>query len=131
MRRAIVIGMLGLALTPHGAGAQTAAEQAQILRDFERSVADYTQRHQGLATFPEAVPVATVAPKVFTLPVTIVFRQLIARALIGQAGEPRMSGVGSSHRAAPLGPFPGSELYDFPTKLAAALPPLPAPLSTA
>jgi hypothetical protein len=35
MRTAIVIGILGLALTSEGAAAQTAVEQAQILRDFE------------------------------------------------------------------------------------------------
>ena len=75
--------MLGLALVSNRAAAQTAVEQAQILRDFERSVAEYTQRHQCLAMFPEALNAATPAPKIFTLPVAMVFRQTIARVLAG------------------------------------------------
>jgi hypothetical protein len=128
MRTAIAIGILGLALTSNGASAQTAAEQAQILRDFEHSVADYAQRYPGLAMSPEAISTATPAPKVFTLPVALVFRQLIARTLVGHVGEPGLFGVGIAHRAMPLEPFPGTDLYDFPNKLTAALPPLPSPL---
>lgn len=127
MKKAIAIGILGLALVSNRAAAQTAVEQAQILRDFERSVVEYTQRHQCLAMFPEALNAATPAPKIFTLPVAMVFRQMIARVLAG--GDAAMSGVGAaSHRATVLQPFPTNELYAFPPALARALPELPATL---
>jgi len=128
MRTAIAIGILGLALTSHDAAAQTAVEQAQIVRDFEQSVMDYTVRHHCLAMLPTAINAATPAPKIFTLPVAMVFRQMIARALAGHAGEPNLFGVGIAHRAAVLEPFPGTDLYDFPELLADTLPKLPAPL---
>ena len=82
MRKAIAIGLVGLALFANHAVAQTAAEQARILGDFERSVVDYTQQHECLVMFPEAASAATPAPKVFTLPVAMVFRQIIADAVI-------------------------------------------------
>lgn len=128
MKRAIAIGILGLALLSNRAAAQTAAEQAQIVRDFDQSVTEYTQRHQCLTMFPEAINAATPAPKVFTLPVAMIFRQLIARALVGRAGEPAIAGVGISHRAAVLEPLPGTDLFDFPRQLSESLPPLPTPL---
>ena len=127
MRTAIAIGILGLAVTSHDAVAQTSAEQAQIVRDFEQSVMDYTQRHQCVATCPAATR-ATAVPKIFTLPVAIVFRQVIARALAGHAGEPGIYGVHIGHRAAVLEPFAGTDLYDFPERLTGVLPTLPAPL---
>src|SRR6185436_2046398 len=74
MKKAIAIGMLGLALASNRAAAQTAVERAQILRDFQQSVVDYTQQHECLVMFPEAASAATPAPKVFTLPVAMVFR---------------------------------------------------------
>lgn len=80
MRTAIAIGMIGLVLVSSRAAAQTAVERAQILRDFQQSVVDYTRQHKCLAMFPEAVNAASPAPKVFTLPVAVVFRQLIAEA---------------------------------------------------
>ena len=123
MKKAIAIGMLGLALVSNRAAAQTAVEQAQILRDFERSVAEYTQRHQCLAMFPEALNAATPAPKIFTLPVAMVFRQLIAQTLADRAPT-AISGIGTAHSAAVLQPFPTNELNDFPTVLRDALPPL-------
>jgi hypothetical protein len=128
MRNAIAIGMLGLVLFSTKAAAQTAAEQAQILRDFDHSVVLYAQRHQCLTMFPEAINAATPAPKIFTLPVAMVFRQMIARSLVGHAGEPAIFGVGIAHRAAALEPFPSTDLFDFPQRLADTLPPLPAPL---
>ena len=70
MTRTIATGMLGLALFCNTVNAQTPVEQAQILRDFQGSVVDYTQQHQAGAP----------APRIFTLPVAVVFRQLIARA---------------------------------------------------
>ena len=116
MKKAIAIGMLGLALFANRAAAQTAVEQAQILRDFQRSVVDYTQRITCLDMFPEAINAATPAPKIFTLPVAMVFRQLIAHALAAPGGA-AIGGVAATHRAAVLQPFPANELYDFPTVL--------------
>jgi len=92
MRKAIAIGVLGLALVSNRAAAQTAVEQAQILRDFQQSVAECTEA------------AATPAPKVFTLPVAMVFRQLIAHA------------------------FANGDTNDIDTLLREALPVLPAPL---
>jgi len=128
MKKAIAIGMLGLALISNRAAAQTAVEQAQILRDFERSVVEYTQRHHCLSMFPEALNAATPAPKIFTLPVAMVFRQLIAQTLADRAPA-AIGGIGTAHRAAVLQPFPASELNDFPTVLRDALPPLSGTLA--
>jgi len=126
MRKAIAIGILGLALVANRAAAQTAGEQAQILRDFQRSVVDYTQRDTCLL-FPEASTAATPAPKVFTLPVAMVFRQVIARALATPDGA-AIGGIATTHRAVVMSPFTASELYDFPRRLGEVLPLLPAPL---
>jgi len=82
MSKAIAIGMLGLALISNRAAAQTVVERAQILRDFQQSVVDYTQQHECLVMFPEAHDAASPAPKVFTLPVAMVFRQIIADAVL-------------------------------------------------
>ena len=127
MRKAIAIGIIGLALFANHAVAQTAAEQARILGDFQRSVVDYSQRDQCLDPFPEAITAATPAPKVFTLPVAMVFRQVIARALAAPNGAV-IAGTTAPHRAAILQPFPATELFDFPQVLSEALPLLPAPL---
>jgi hypothetical protein len=126
MRKAIAIGMLGLALVANRAAAQTAVEQAQILRDFQRSVVDYTQQGSCLL-FPEPTSAATPAPRIFTLPVAMVFRQLIGHA-IAAADGPLIGGVGPTHHATVLQPFPTNELSDFPKVLSDALPLLPAPL---
>ena len=123
MKTAIAIGLLGLALTSNRAAAQTAVEQTQILRDFERSVVEYAQRHKCFSMFPEALSAATPAPKIFTLPVAMVFRQLIAHTLAG-ASTTAIGGIGTPHRAAVLQPFPTNELGDFPVVLRDALPPL-------
>ena len=101
MRTAIAIGMLGLVLVSNRAAAQTAVERARILRDFQQSVVDYTQQHECLVMFPEAVNAATPAPTMFTLPVAMVFRQIIAETVV-------------AHHAADL------------STLTAALPVLPA-----
>jgi hypothetical protein len=135
--RTIATGLLVLALAHGGAAAQTAGEQAQILRDFQRNVADYTQRHQCLDLFPEATNAATPAPRIFTLPVAMVFRQLIAKALAERGGVSPASGVDAAEHVAvpPLarrslgeGGFPAAKLYDFPRVLEDALPVLPEPL---
>ena len=127
MKTTIAIGVLGLTLVHSSAAAQTAAEQAQILRDFERSVVDYTQRDSCLAGPPEATA-ATPAPKIFTLPVAMVFRQMIARAVAERDGVAAIRGVGIPHSVAVLEPFPAHELYEFPRALSDTLPLLPAPL---
>ena len=127
MRRTIAICMLGLGLLPTRTAAQTAMERAQILRDFQVSVVEYAGQHRCLAMFPEAMLATTAAPKVFTLPVAMVFRQMIARTLAVTDG-PVMSGVGPTHRAAVMQPFPGGELTDFPKVLYDALPVLPSTL---
>jgi len=126
MRKAIAIGMLGVALVANRAAAQTAVEQAQILRDFQRSVVDYTQRDTCLL-FPEATTAATPAPRIFTLPVAMVFRQLIAHALTTPEGA-AIGAVTTTHRAVVMLPFPAAELYDFPKQLGETLPLLPMPL---
>ena len=124
MRKTIALGILGLALVTNRAAAQTAVEQAQILRDFQRSVVDYTQRDTCLVAETTA---AMPAPKVFTLPVAVVFRQLIGNALAGPDGTV-IGGVATTHRATVLQPIPAAELYDFPKRLSEVLPLLPAPL---
>ena len=80
MTRTIAAGMIGLALLCNTVNAQTTVERAQILRDFQDSVADYAQHHHCLSMFPTAMNATTPAPRIFTLPVAMVFRQLIARA---------------------------------------------------
>lgn len=129
MNKAIAIGMLGLALLSNRAAAQTAVEQAAILRDFRQSVVDYSERHLGLAMFPEAVNAATPAPTIFTLPVAVVFRQLIGQAVAGPDGVPAIGGLhAAAHRATVLQPVPADELTDFPAPLREALPALPGML---
>ena len=127
MRKAIATGVLGLVLLSNGAAAQTAVERGQILRDFERSLVEYTQQHTSLAGFPGAVAAASPAPKIFTPPVAMVFRQTIARVLAQPAGR-AISGHSAAHRAAVMQSFPANELTDFPKVLGNALPTLPAPL---
>ena len=126
MTKAIAIGMLGLALAAQSAAAQTAAEQAQILRDFQRNVVDYTQRDECLL-FPEVVSAGAPAPRIFTLPVAMVFRQLIAQALTAPSGA-AIGAPATTHRAVAMEPFPANELFDFPKPLAEVLPLLPVPL---
>jgi hypothetical protein len=126
MRKTIAIGILGFVPLSTGTAAQTAVERERILRDFERSLVEYTQQHTCLL-FPVAVTAATPAPKIFTPPVAMVFRQTIARALAAHGG-PAINGVGGTHRAIVLQPFPATELTSFPAVLSDALPALPAPL---
>jgi hypothetical protein len=128
MRKAIAIGTLAVAIFSNRAAAQTAVEQDAIIRDFQRSVVDYTSRHQCLVTFPEAAA-ASPAPKIFTLPVAMVFRQIIAGVLSAPGGA-ALTGSASRLAQAPaeLEPFPVNELIDFPKMLGDRLPPLPAPL---
>lgn len=126
--RTIAIGFMALVLAHGFAGAQTADERARILRDFEHRVADYTQQHKCLAMFPEAVNAATSAPRIFTPPVAMVFRQEIARALAERDGVAAINGLGAFGHPAVLERFPPDALFDFPRVLQDALPLLPAPL---
>ena len=123
--RTIAIGLLALALAHGEASAQTADEKARILRDFQQRVAEYTQQHTCLDMFPEATSAAPPAPRIFTPPVAVVFRQEIARAL---RHDVVVNGVGAFPHPAVLEPFPSTELHEFPPVLRDALPPLPAPL---
>jgi hypothetical protein len=76
--------------------------------------------------FPEAVSAGAPAPRIFTLPVAMVFRQLIGQALTAPDGT--AIGAPATHRAVAMRPFPANELYDFPERLKEVLPLLPAPL---
>lgn len=129
--KTIAIGLLVLALAHGGAAAQTAGEHARILRDFQQNVADYTQRHQCLDLFPEAINAATPAPRIFTLPVAMVFRQMIGKALAEHDGTAVINGFSAGAAFVPLAvlqPFPATMMADFPRVLADALPLLPEPL---
>jgi hypothetical protein len=124
--RTIAIGVVAFALAATSASAQTPDEQARILRDFQQSVADYTQqRHTCLDVLPQPVTAATPAPRIFTLPVAMVFRQLIAKSLIERGGAAAIGGVGAHPHAKVLEPFPSTSLTDFPPVLQEALPRLP------
>ncbi len=127
--KTIAIGVVVFALATASASSQTPDEQARILRDFQQRVADYTQqRHTCLDVYPEAVTAAAPAPRIFTPPVAMVFRQLIAKALGDRDGIRTIRGVGERPHAVVLEPFPSTWLQDFPRVLQDALPPLPAPL---
>ena len=126
--KTIVIGLVTLALA-QGAAAQTAYEQARILREFQQSVADYTQRYQRLDQFPGVLNAAAPAPRIFTMPVAMVFRQLIARSVTEKSGVGAVIyGVGAPVHVTVLEPFPSDRLQEFPRVLHDALPPLPTPL---
>jgi hypothetical protein len=125
--KSIAIGVVIVALASTGAAAQTAGEQAQILRDFQASVADYTQRDRCLDVFP-GTDTATAGPRIFTLPVAMVFRQMIARTLVERDGVAALNGVGAYPHAVAFAPLPAALLQDFPRALQDTLPPLPTPL---
>ena len=110
--RTIALGLLAVVLVTGVATAQTAGEQARILRDFDDAVTAY-------------VDGTMQAPKIFTLPVAMVFRQLIARALAQRDGVAAINGVGAGAHVKAMEPFPSTELHEFPRVLSDALPPLP------
>ena len=126
--RTIAIGFIALALAHGASSAQTADERARIVRDFQQRVADYTQHPTCLDLLPEAPNAAPPAPRIFTLPVAMVFRQLIAEALMERDGVAVINGVGVFPHLMVMEPFPSRELYEFPRVLKDALPPLPTPL---
>ena len=113
MKKAIAIGMLGLALVANRAAAQTAAEQAQILRDFQQSVVDYTQRDTSASHVPRgrqrrhARSEDLHAAGGDGLPST----DCAARWPRQTARRSAARGHASRRRAAAVS---GTELYDFP-----------------
>ena len=113
MNKAIAIGMLGLrsSLTrrPH----KRPWNKRRSFVTSNKSVVDYTQRDTCLSVFPEAITAATPAPKVFTLPVAMVFRQLIARAIAAPDGT-AIGSTGATHRAVVLQPFPATDSSTSP-----------------
>jgi hypothetical protein len=117
---------LGILLVSTTATAQTAAERDRILHDFQQQVAAYSTGHHCLDLFPGALNASTPAPRVFTPPVAVVFRQLIAAAINSGASGTAMRGVNTPRdHVSVLQPFPATALYGFPQLLADALPPLP------
>jgi hypothetical protein len=126
--RTIAIGLLGIVLSGGLAAAQTVEERARVLRDFSQNVATYAERYHCLD--PVHAPVLEPSPRIFTLPVAMVFRQLIAEALQDRAPATAMSGVanGPGRHLAVLEPLPSAELVEFPEVLADTLPVLPEPL---
>ena len=127
--KTIAIGMLGILLASATAVAQTTAERDRILLDFQQSVTAYGARHHCLALFPEALCATTPPPRIFTPPVAMVFRQLIAAAITSRDASAAMRGVNTPrHHAGVLEPFPSYALNTFPEMLERALPPLPAGL---
>ena len=130
--RSIAIALLGIGLVSGAAAAQTVAEQAQVLRDFQQSVVDYTQAQRSFLFLPDHVSPATPAPIIFTLPVAMVFRQAIAQALDERGHPTAMRGIGHGlpldHHPVVFELFPTTELHEFPAVLLGALPPLPPQL---
>ena len=124
----IALGVLGLLLLSGAAAAQTAAEREHILREFQQQVADYAARPTCLELFPEAVNAPPSAVRIFTPPVAIVFRQLIAGAL-ATVNPTAIVGVGiPPHHARVMEPLPATAVTAFPAVIAGVLPPLPAGL---
>ncbi len=124
--KAIAIGMFGILLVSATAAAQTAAERDRILQDFQQHVAAYSTDHQCLDLFPEALNASTPAPRIFTPPVAVVFRQLIAAAISSGGAATVIHGVNAPrHHAGVLEPFPITALNPFPPRLERALPSLP------
>jgi hypothetical protein len=126
--RSIAAGAIGLLLTTGVAAAQTPAERDAILRGFQQRAAEYSTQHQCLDMFPEALSASAPAPQLFTPPVAMVFRQLIAQALATVDTATAMRGSGMpGHRAHVLDPLP-ADATGFPPVLAKVLPALPAGL---
>ena len=124
----IAIGVFGLLLVSGVAAAQTPAEREHILSGFQQNVTDYTARHTCLEQFPEAENAVPVTLRIFTPPVAMVFRQLVAGAL-ATVNPTAMGGVGvPAHHARAMEPFPSTELTELPPVIANVLPPLPAGL---
>lgn len=130
--RIIAIGLLGIVLAHGSAGAQTAQERAQIVGTFRDAVTAYVVEHQSPDLYCGALASTSAAPNIFTLPMAMVFRQMIAAALAEHAPATVMGRAGAAlppeQHPAVSAPFPGTELHEFPALLARALPALPEPL---
>ena len=123
--KTIAAGVIGLLFTTGVAAAQTAAEREAILRGFQQRVAEYSTQHQCLDMFPEALSASAPAPQLFTPPVAMVFRQLIAHALATVDTATAMRGSGMpDHRARVLDNLP-EDATELAPVLAKVLPPLP------
>jgi hypothetical protein len=124
MRTMLSIACLCTVIVAGDAFAQTPAEQRAILRNFERAVAAYVDRFE-LVECSDVRPTPNQAV-IFTMPVSMVFRQLIATAL-GHPQAPTMSGPYQPPQAPPgmyeSFSFAGSSAV--PPILAMALPALP------
>jgi len=124
--RIIAIGLLGVVLAHGSAAAQTPAEQALVIRNFYWSISDYNEHR--LCLDPTHASVATPAQRIFTLPVAMVFRQMIAKALEESGGAVAAMSAPDAWTATHPRAFervPATELGEFPEVLAQALPELP------
>ena len=124
--RTIAIGLLGIVLVQGSAAAQTPAEQALVIRNFYWSIADYNEHR--LCLDPAHASGAAPAPRIFTLPVAMVFRQMIAKALEESGGAVAAMSAPDAWTARHPQVFervPGTELRELPEVLALALPGLP------
>ena len=124
MRTILSIAGLCLVIAAGNAFAQTPAEQRAILRTFEQAVAAYVDRSEPVEC--SDVRPAPNQPAIFTMPVSMVFRQLIATAL----GHPYSATMSAPNRPPERRPnqyesfwFEGART--LPPSVAAALPLLP------
>jgi hypothetical protein len=122
MRTASIAVLVGVLATGQ-ALAQTGPEQRAILRSFERAVATYAE--QGECTGP-VHGTAAPGPVIFTVPVSMVFRQLIAKGL-GDPGAPTMSAPRRppDPRLELCAPFPLADSRLLPDAVLDVLPALP------
>jgi hypothetical protein len=124
--RTLAIGIMGFLLASGTAAAQTAIERDRILREFRHSVTVYQAQHQCLDLLPEALNASVPPPRIFTLPVAMVFRQIIAGAVASTDALATMRGASPPrHHVSVLEPLPATALDEFPQVLERALPPLP------
>ena len=121
--RTFFIAAIGVLVLATAARGQTSAEQRAITREFERTV--FTAIEQFDCDAGRVVP----SDAIFTLPVSMVFRQLIATAL----GQPSAHVMSAPRRAnvvklAVCDPFPLDESSAVPAAITAVLPVLPPTL---
>ena len=124
MRTILSIAGLCLVIAAGNAFAQTPAEQRAILRTFEQAVAAYVDRSEPVEC--SDVRPTPNQPVIFTMPVSVVFRQLIATAL-GYPHSATMSAPNRppEHRVNQYESFSFDGARALSLAVAAALPPLP------
>ena len=125
--RTIIPTVLLCLLAVESARGQTPAEQQAIVHQFERAVTAYAQQ------FDCAGPsVPQPAEAIFTLPVSMVFRQRIAQAFGGRFdGRTITAADRFSEREVHVSvseAFPLADSSELPGLLRTALPPLPSGL---